>query len=124
MVGQNFPKAKIALCKCGSNNMTYGVRMEEFKNGWKATWAFPIKEKTAKNEGYDAVTLKGQLYSDENYPGCPYCGSKDFFICYDCGGKLTCYHDGGDGRATCAWCHVTMDTMEYDGSGIMSGDDR
>ena len=91
MANQNFPKAKVVLCKCGIHDKSYGVRMEEFRDGWKYTWAFPIKEQNAKKEGYDAAILKGQIYPDDNYPGCPYCGAKEFLICDDCGKKLTCY---------------------------------
>lgn len=40
----NYPEAKIALCMCKEGRRPFGVRFEEYENGWKATWAFPIKK--------------------------------------------------------------------------------
>lgn len=44
----NYPKAKIALCMCKEGRRPFGVRFEEYENGWKATWAFPIKKTGAE----------------------------------------------------------------------------
>ena len=47
-------EAVIVLAKCGESHKTYGMRAERHgKDNWLITWAFPIKETSAKREGYD-----------------------------------------------------------------------
>lgn len=119
----NFPEAKIALCKCKEGHKIYGVRFERYENGWKATWAFPIKKQgTEKREKYDSTKLSGKIWIDGNYPGCPYCGGKSFIIC-SCGG-LNCNIHGDDNFFKCEWCNITGELTEYTGSGFNSGSDR
>lgn len=93
--------AVIAICKCSSNNKTYGIRFEKDGRDWKYTWAFPINEKSALREDYDKTNITGNLVEGEEYPGCPYCGTKGFFYC-GCG-KLNCW-DTKTRIATCNWC--------------------
>lgn len=119
---QIYPEAKIALCKCKETHKTYGVRFEQMSNGWKYTWAFPIKENVAKREGYDATILKGTLVQDTEYPGCPYCGAKYFIVCGTCG-KLNCNTGIIAGKFTCEWCSTIGEIVGYDGSGVKSGGD-
>lgn len=45
-----FPEARIVLCKCQEGRKLFGLRMEQYENYWNATWAFPIKESSAKRE--------------------------------------------------------------------------
>ena len=66
-------EARIALCKCQEGRKIYGVRFEKIAENWKYTWAFPIKESSAKREGYDNTKIIGNIYPDTKYPGCPYC---------------------------------------------------
>jgi len=117
---QDIPEARIALCKCGEKHKVYGVRFEKYKDGWKYTWAFPIKESEAVREKYDANVIVGDLLPDEEYPGCPYCGSKYFMIC-SCG-RLNC-NISKDGRAYCEWCKEGGTVSKYDGAGIHSDGD-
>ena len=47
----NRPEATVAVCKCKETHKIYGVRFEKVSNShWKYTWAFPMKESTAKRE--------------------------------------------------------------------------
>jgi hypothetical protein len=92
--------AKIVLCKCPKNGGVYGMRIEEQNGDWVRTWAFKINESKGKREKYDQEKVEGSLTPTESYPGCPYCGGGDLFVC-GCG-KLSCYHGGL--RAKCAWC--------------------
>lgn len=115
------PEAKITLCKCRESKKMFGVRFEEDGSAWKYTWAFPIKEAAAKREGYDATTMKGMIYPDKEYPGCPYCGRKTFIVCGDCH-KLSCNITSGN-TCTCEWCGLTGTISDYDGEGISSGGD-
>ena len=118
----NKHEATVAVCKCKETHKSYGVRFEKVSEGhWKYTWAFPIKESTAKREGYDATIIKGNIEPDIDYPGCPYCGSKYFVVC-ECG-KLNCNIYNG-GAFKCEWCGLTGTIVAYEGTGIKSGGDR
>ena len=116
------PEARIALCKCKESKKIYGVRFEREGTGWKYTWAFPVKEDTARREGYESTILTGDLQIDNNYNGCPYCGAKYFVVCSNCQ-KLNC-NIGDPTRFKCEWCGATGELQDYDGAGIASGGDR
>ncbi|MGN8888068.1 hypothetical protein [Blautia sp. HCP28S3_G10] len=117
----NTPEAKIAICKCKESKKLYGVRFEKDGDGWKYTWAFPIKEDVARREGYDTTTMVGMIHPDEEYPGCPYCGRRTFVVCGDCH-KLSCNIVVGN-TFTCDWCGMTGTISDYEGEGISSGGD-
>lgn len=96
-------KAVIALCKCNKKNDTFGIRFQSENNTqWHYTWAFPIKQERAKHEGYDNTIIKGVFIEDPEYPGCPYCKAKGFYLC-SCG-KLNCW-DGEKRHVICSWCN-------------------
>ncbi len=119
-----FPEARIGLCYCKECKKIYGVRFEQYENEWKATWAFPIKkEESIKRENYDKTQLKGLIRWDEDYPGCPYCHSKGFVICDNCGG-LNCNTNPNDKIFTCGWCGITGELTNYTGDGFNAGGDR
>ena len=59
---------------------------------------FKIKNGQAKREGYDKTRVKGMVMYDDDFNGCPHCGSKQFYICHCCG-KVCCYH--GQDFVTC-----------------------
>lgn len=113
--------ATVVLCRCPEGRKTFGVRFEKTGNRrWKYTWAFPIQDASAKREGYDAVTVDGNIEADPNYPGCPYCKKSNFIIC-SCG-KLNCFWGVGK-QYSCGWCGAIFDDIsEYDGSGFRGGD--
>ena len=116
-------EARIALCKCKEGKRAYGVRFEKFGNGWKYTWAFPVREESAKREGYDETKILGDISPDAAYPGCPFCRAKSFVIC-SCG-KLNCNNvNTPNARFTCEWCGASgVLSSGYDGSGFGSGGD-
>lgn len=115
-------QAAIALCRCKKTHDIYGVRFEKREaSQWMYNWAFPVKESAAKREGYDLTKIIGDIFPDESYPGCPYCGAKYFVIC-DCG-KLNCYQNTEVTRFTCEWCGTTGSISAYDGSGFQTGGD-
>jgi hypothetical protein len=119
-----FPTANIALCKCKEGHKAFGVRFEEYENEWKATWAFVIKKEGAEErENYNKTKLKGLIRLDKDYPGCPYCGSRGFVICGECGG-LNCNIHGGEEQFTCGWCGEAGSLVDYKGDGFNAGNDR
>lgn len=60
-------EARIALCKCREGGNIYGVRFEKMGDGWKYTWAFPVKEAAAKREHYDETKIVGQIFPESGY---------------------------------------------------------
>lgn len=102
-------EANIILIRCNKENKAFGVRVQKMKDGdWYRTWAFKVNARHAKNEGYDTNKVVGNLCATEEYPGCPYCGSKGFVQCGTCK-KLTCWN--GEESMTCHWCGSTMDNI-------------
>ena len=102
-------EANVVLIRCNNNHKIYGTRIQKMQDGdlWR-TWAFPVDEKRAKNDGYDQQTVQGNLFATEEFPGCPYWGSKSFVQCNKCG-KLTCWH--GEKALKCEWCGNDMNNI-------------
>ena len=100
---------------CNPNQKPSRIYME---NG-----ELPIKESTAKHEGYDKTSIVGVIEPTNDYPGCPYCKAQSFVIC-SCG-RLNCDNTSGlGGLFTCEWCGTTGKLGIYDGSGFDSSGDR
>ena len=93
--------ASVILAKCNQEKKLYGIRIEKREDDWVRTWAFALKEDMAQKEGFDKTNFTGNFYTDEEYPGCPYCGAKKCFVCGKCG-KVNCYESGS--RVICGWC--------------------
>ena len=122
-MSDNRPEVTIALSRCKESNKIYGVRFQKIRsNQWMYTWAFPVKEDTARREGYDSAVITGAVAPHEEYPGCPYCGSRYFVVCGSCG-RLNCKIVTGD-TFSCGWCGMTGRIVDYDGTGIQGGGDR
>lgn len=99
-----FKDATVILFKCDKSRKSFGVRVEKEKNNdWGRTWAFPVDDKTEKNENYAQQKVVGNLYYTEEYCGCPYCKTTGFMMCGKCK-KITCYDDDRGGISTCQWC--------------------
>ena len=65
----DFNEAVVLIAKCGESHKTYGMRLEKTGHDrWLTTWAFPIKESSAKREGYDKVQVKGDISFADDYP--------------------------------------------------------
>lgn len=74
--------AVVLIAKCGESHKTYGMRLERTgRDCWLTTWAFPIKESSAKREGYDKVQVKGGISFSDDDSGCPYCGGYALTLC-------------------------------------------
>ncbi len=100
-------KANVILARCDENKKLYGIRIQEKNGDWIRTWAFPIKEEIARQEGFDKVEINGSFAHTEDFPGCPYCHTKQFFVCGKCR-KINCWH--GQPTTTCQWCGNTGQT--------------
>ncbi len=107
--------AAVLVAKCQNTKQTFGMRAEKKGRGWELTWAFPIREQSAKRENYP-TSVSGQIDFSDEYPGCPYCERSGFVHCI-CG-KIACY--GGEESYTCPWCGHTggvTTTSEFNLSG-------
>ena len=100
--------AVVILQRCNQNNRIFGSRTEKRGEFWYRTWAFPINEKRAHSEGYDATAIRGYIVDDPEFPGCPYCGCRGWVRCSGCQ-HLTCYH--GETALPCNWCGVYMSNL-------------
>ena len=112
-------EAAVIMAKCPKRmNQTYGMRTQLMEDGdWWRTWAFPMKESTGKREGYDKVSVSGDIVMTDEYPGCPYCGQKNITVC-SCG-HISCTITHG-GIFTCEWCGSQGRIGEYSGEKIVA----
>ena len=112
----------VALCRCKEGKIPYGVGFEKVDDEkWRYTWASPIKEESAKQEGYEGTSIRGEIEPAEDYPGCPYCGGNHFIVC-QCG-KQNCNNASLGELITCDWCGLTG-TLEPGIGEIKTGGDR
>jgi hypothetical protein len=111
------------MAKCSKTNKAFGIRIEQRGRDWVRTWAFPIDERKAKREGFDANTVTGSMDADDDYPGCPHCGSGGFVQC-GCG-KIGCaggLQDHGDyAEYTCPWCGEYGEVAASDSFDVSGG---
>ena len=113
-------RAEVILMKCPESKKIFGVRTEERNGDWVRTWAFKVNERTAANEGVDKTIIRGNLYADDDYNGCPYCKAINFVQCGKCG-KLTCWNN--EEKMSCAWCGLTGNTSRLqDEIDVKAGD--
>jgi hypothetical protein len=116
-----FKEAVVLIAKCGESHKSYGIRMEKTgADRWLTTWAFPIKDSSAKREGYDKIQVKGDISFSDDYPGCPYCGGHGLTLCL-CG-HLSCTIMRSN-VFTCEWCGMQGEIGNYSGETIVAGAD-
>ena len=101
-----LPNVVVVLARCGKSRRIFGIRIEEKEPArWFADWAFDLPEQQAHKEGYDHSPIHGEFVIDDDYPGCPHCGSAGFFRCR-CG-KVGCW-DEETRQVTCPWCNTSL----------------
>lgn len=94
-------KAFAIMAVCEETKQPFGITIDFIgPRRYKFVWAFKIDKERAHREGYDEHSVTGSVELDPDYPGCPYCGTKQFYICR-CG-KIVCYH--GEESVTCPAC--------------------
>lgn len=75
-------KAFAIMAVCEESKKPFGITVDYIgPRHYKFVWAFKIDKDKAHREGYDENSVTGSVELDSNYPGCPYCGSKQFYIC-------------------------------------------
>lgn len=102
-------EANILIVKCPRSKGIFGVRIQKMEDGdWWRTWAFKIRDHQARDEGYMETQVMGNLNAVEEYPGCPYCGTKGFVQCGRCK-KISCWKN--ETSMVCPWCGNEMDSI-------------
>ena len=118
---KNLIEANVVLAKCSTFPKTYGIRIERRMDKiWYCTWAFPLSEKTANNEGFESTMISGRVEYDPEYPGCPFCGTSDWVSCGKCR-KITCF-TSSDNFFTCMWCGNSGEVTRSDSFDLHGGD--
>lgn len=110
--------ATVICAKCNRTGKLFGIRTEKKSSGWMFTWAFPLSQESAANEGYDKTIINDSIGTDSTYPGCPYCKTKRFIQC-ECG-KIMCY-DGESPQITCKFCGMTGTVTSGPWSAVSGG---
>ena len=109
----NVKEANVVMARCASTSKSFGIHMERRTDDvWYCTWAFPLSEKSASNEGYTNTVISGRMEFDDEYPGCPHCNSTGWVKCWSCG-KLTCW-SSKDKSFSCKWCGVSGEVESAD----------
>ena len=85
-------KAFAVMAMCEETKQPFGITVDPKEGYCVFSWAFKVKVGQASREGYDKTRVKGGVMYAPDFNGCPYCGSKSFYICARCG-KIVCYHE-------------------------------
>ena len=131
--------ANVMLARCTEHKKLFGIRIEKREGDWVRTWAFPIDEARAKNEGFDKTEISGSLKPAAEYPGCPYC-KNIFLLQCTCGKMLCCQNPASKLKSKeqandensqaqeefsvcCEWCGEVTKEFEYsDAFSVDSGE--
>lgn len=103
-MGKLSNKAFAIMGMCEQERKPFGITVDPRSGAYAFCWAFRISDAQAKREGYDKTHVHGSIIYDVEYNGCPYCGTKGFYICGKCG-KVICYH--GQETVTCPNCGMS-----------------
>lgn len=97
-------EAFVVIGHCPEAKKIYGITVDRLRYGqYSFIWAFKLDKEKAKHEGFGETSVNGSVTDDDEYPGCPYCGSKNKVIC-SCGAVI-CYH--GQKVVTCPNCGMS-----------------
>lgn len=115
-MGEDYSQRNILMglvvAKCSKSGEKFAMRFKERSPGlWITDWCFKVGELSSLNnesvENNSTLhSMSGRFELDPEYPGCPYCESKSFFMCH-CGvGKYGCW-DNMSSQVTCPHCKAT-----------------
>lgn len=110
--------AFVLLATCCETKKIYGITVDKTSMGHSLIWAFPLTKKQALHEGFESTSIYGNIEIDINYPGCPYCGSKQFYVCNNCK-SIVCYH--GEKQVKCPTCGLHGEIVRVDRIDLNAG---
>lgn len=94
---------------CSRSREYFGISVDPVsRNQFKLVWSFKMSKDQAIREGTDRKQVSGQVYPDENFNFCPYCGGRTFVQCGKCG-RFFCYNEEA---RECPLCHVRIGGIE------------
>lgn len=94
-------KAFAIMAICPKEKKYYGITVDCIRNNaYRFVWAFKTDKDKAKREGYNTQHVSGSVELDSDYPGCPYCKSKQYVFC-SCGTVICWYRQN---IVTCPSC--------------------
>lgn len=74
----------VIMASCQKTGKPFGIRTEKQGKDYVMNWAFTLKEGASKREGFENNKVKGNIFMDDEYPGCPHCESMSWFQCGRC----------------------------------------
>ncbi|MEE3415053.1 MAG: TerY-C metal binding domain-containing protein [Prevotella sp.] len=107
------------MATCEETKKPFGITVDPERNNLKFVWAFKIDKDKAHREGFDKRNVRGGITYDTNFPGCPHCGAKQFYVCGNCN-SVVCYH--GQKHVVCPSCGMqgeiqTVESIDLRGGG-------
>ena len=107
------------LGQCEETKELFGITVDPDSMGhMRFVWSFKLKPQTAGREGFAGYQMRGSIFHDENFPGCPYCGVHEFYICNRCQ-TIVCYH--GQQHITCPHCQNSGQIQAQDSFDLSGG---
>lgn len=107
------------LGMCSRVNQPFGMTVDPIsRSQMKIVWAFKISADKARREGYDKTSMRGSVVFDDEFPGCPYCESHDFYVCGNCG-TVVCFNN--EEHVKCPKCGNESDVVVSDEINLSGG---
>lgn len=108
----------VVMATCQKTKKPFGITVQKKGNEYEFTWAFKINPSSVKKEGYDKNKANGNIFMNENFPGCPHCNATSWFQCGKC--KSFVCMDEGTEMVKCPLCGnegkvVTSDNFDLSG---------
>lgn len=118
MITKISKEAFVITAICSRTQRMYGITIDKIPSGHSLIWAFPLTKKQASNEGFVSTSICGNIETDVNYPGCPHCGTKQFYVCNNCK-SVVCYH--GEKQVKCPTCGQHGEIVRVDKIDLNAG---
>lgn len=74
----------VVMATCQQTKKTFGITARKIDKDYVFMWAFKLDKVSAQREGFEKNHVKGNIFNDDHYPGCPHCGASTWFQCGRC----------------------------------------
>lgn len=106
------------MAMCEKTKKTFAITVNPVGRRLNFIWPFPIDKEKAHKEHFDEKNASGQIFYDKNFPGCPYCKTKDFYFCTSCG-YMICWH--GSKHIICPNCGLSSEIEYFENFNLKGG---